>query len=99
MMPGNQIMKDFRHDLNFHHNFDTAKLDRAEGFVGDAIEHVHEKLDTKRGLTADNIHVAFDYLDKKHAGWKALSPIERNHIKTTLEKHLGVEQEPPAEAA
>lgn len=81
-----------RSALRYKHGFEHADLERAKGIVGDAIEHVEHKYDTKLGMKAEHFDSALEYLHKEHKDWKALSEYKRAHIESALREHFGIEE-------
>lgn len=80
-----------REKLRYGHEFGHEDLERAKGIVENAVAHVQDKMDTKRGMAAHHFDTAMDYLHKHDEGWKKLPEHKRAAITATLKSHFGLE--------
>ena len=86
-----------RHILRYGHWFEHADLEHAKEIIGAAIEHVEPKEKTT-GMGADHLDTAMKFLNKDHAGWKALPDFKKQHIEAALKEHFKI-PEPKQEVA
>jgi hypothetical protein len=80
-----------REKLRYRHEFGHEDLERAKGIVGNAVAHVQEKMDTKRGMAGQHFDTAMEYLHKHDEGWKKLPEHHREAIEATLRGHFGLD--------
>lgn len=85
--------KDLRSTLRYRHEFDHEDLEKAKGIVHDAVEHIAQKMDTKRGMGAEHLDTAMNYLHEEHEGWRKLPEHKKRAIETTLRQHFGMTDE------
>jgi len=81
-----------RDTLRYKHGFEHADLERAKRIIGDVVEHVEHKFNTKFGMKAGHFDTALEFLNKEHKEWKALPDFKRAHIESALREHFGIEE-------
>lgn len=79
-----------RHTLRYRHDLAPDDLDKARGFVDDAIKHVEGRFNTRHGMGAQHVDAAVKFLNEKNRDWKNWSPHKRDSVVTAIRGHLGI---------
>lgn len=77
----------------FRANLSREGHERVLGAMQAAIGHVAEKKGLQYGVSGKHLDTALGFLDKHYENRHDLKPHEREFIKSTLEKHYGIESE------